>query len=113
MSKRHWKLFVEDILESTELIEDYIANMKEEDFKKDRKTVDAVIRNLEIIGEASRNIPDEVKIIYKQIDWKGLIGLRNRIAHEYFGVSLTIVWNIVKYELPLLKEKLKQIIEKS
>lgn len=51
--------------------------------------------------------------MYKQIDWKGLIGLRNRIAHEYFGVSLTIVWNIVKYELPLLKEKLKQIIEKS
>jgi len=61
MSKREWKLFVEDILESIELVESYVANMNFDDFKNDRKTIDAVVRNLEIIGEAARNIPDEIK----------------------------------------------------
>lgn len=110
MSKREWKLFIEDILESIDLIEKYTDNMNFEDFKNDRKTVDAVVRNLEIIGEASRNIPDEIKGAYQEIDWKGMIGLRNRIAHEYFGVSLTIVWNIIKKELLFLKKQMKQII---
>ena len=113
MSKRKWKLFVEDILESIELIENYIANMEIEDFKKDRRTIDAVVRNLEIIGEASRNIPDDIKGAYQEVDWKGMIGLRNRIAHEYFGVSLTIVWSIIKQELPPLKKQMKKIIEKN
>jgi len=112
MSDREWKLFVEDILESIELIESYVANMDIENFKNDRKTIDAVVRNFEIIGEASRNIPDEIKNKYQNVDWKGMIGLRNRIAHGYFGINLTIIWEILKQELPLLKEKMKQIFEK-
>lgn len=110
MSKREWKLFVEDVLESIGLIEKYIEGMKNEDFVNDRKTTDAVVRNLEIIGEASRHIPDEVKEKYPDIDWKGVIGLRNRITHEYFGISLRIVWDIVKQELPKLKEQMKKIL---
>ena len=110
MSKREWKLFVEDILESIGLIEDYVKGMDFNEFKKDRKTIDAVVRNFEIIGEASRNIPEEIKNKYPDIDWKGMIGLRNRIAHEYFGVNLTIIWNILKNDLPLLKEKIKRIL---
>jgi len=81
MSRRDWKLFVEDILESIELIESYVANMNFENFKNDRKTIDAVVRNFEIIGEAARYIPAEIKTKYQNIDWKGMIGLRNRIAH--------------------------------
>ena len=111
MSKRDWKLFLEDILESIELIRSYISGMTYEDFKKDRKTIDAVVRNLEIIGEAARNIPDNIKAEHTDIDWKGMIGLRNRIAHGYFGISLGIVWNIIKNELPSLKVKIKQILE--
>lgn len=111
MSERSWRLFVEYILEFIELIEEYTAKMGFEDFKKDKKTIDAVVRNLEIIGEASRNIPDDVKNVYQEVDWKGMIGLRNRIAHEYFGVSLTIIWNIIRQELPRLKKQIKQIIE--
>jgi len=111
MSKREWKLFVEDILESIELIESYVANMNFDDFKNDRKTIDAVVRNLEIIGEAARNISDEIKNKYQNVDWKGMIGLRNRIAHGYFGINLTIIWEILKQELPPLKEKMKQIKE--
>jgi len=110
MSKREWRLFVEDVLESIDLIEDYVKGMDFDEFKKDRKTVDAVVRNFEIIGEASRNIPEEIRNKYPDIDWKGMIGLRNRIAHEYFGVSSAIIWNILKNELPLLKEKIKRIL---
>lgn len=110
MSKREWKLFVEDVLEAIELIEKYIEGMKNEDFINDRKTTDAVVRNLEIIGEASKYIPVEVKERYPDIDWKGVIGLRNRITHEYFGISLRIVWDIIKQELPKLKEQMKKIL---
>ena len=98
MSKREWKLFVEDILESIELIENYVHNMELNDFIKDRKTIDAVVRNFEIIGEASKFIPDDIKTRNPEIDWKGIIGLRNRIAHEYFGISVSIVWDIIKKE---------------
>jgi uncharacterized protein with HEPN domain len=110
MSKRKWELFVEDILESINLIEEYIKDMDFEQFKNDRKTIDAVVRNFEIIGEASKNIPEEIKKQHQDIDWKGIIGFRNRIAHEYFGVSVSIIWNIIKKELPYLKEKIKKII---
>lgn len=86
MSKRDWKLFVEDILESLDLIEEYVEDMEFENFKEERKTVDAVVRNLEIIGEAAKYIPDTVKEKFAEVDWKGVVGLRNRIAHEYFGL---------------------------
>ena len=109
MSKREWKLFVEDILESIELIESYVHTMELSDFTKDRKTIDAVVRNFEIIGEASKFIPDDIKTRYPEIDWKGIIGLRNRIAHEYFGISVSIVWDIIKKELSRLKNQMKLI----
>jgi len=109
MSKREWKLFVEDILESIALIEKYVEGMDSKDFGKDRKTMDAVVRNLEIIGEAAKNIPDEITRKYKKIDWKGVVGLRNRIAHEYFGISVEIVWNIITQELSKLKEQIQKI----
>jgi uncharacterized protein with HEPN domain len=111
MSKRNWKLFVEDILESIGLIESYISNMNFDDFQKDRRTIDAVVRNLEIIGEASRSIPEEIKNNHPEIDWKGITGLRNRIAHEYFGISVSIVWEIIKSDLPALKEKIKHLLK--
>lgn len=110
MSKREWKLFVEDILESIELIEDYIRNMELSDFTRDRKTIDAVVRNFEIIGEASKFIPENIKNKRAEIDWKGIIGLRNRIAHEYFGISVPIVWDIIKKELPRLKNQMESIL---
>lgn len=112
MSKREWKLFVEDILESIELIEKYVQDIEFDTFKKDRKTTDAVVRNFEIIGEASKYIPDDIKKEYPDVDWKGVVGLRNRIVHHYFGISLTIVWSITKDELPTLKKQIKHILEK-
>ncbi len=113
MSKREWKLFIEDILESIRLIKNYVENMGFDDFKNDRKTIDAVVRNFEIIGEASRFIPNEIKEKYENADWKGIVGLRNRIAHEYFDISLSIVWHIVMKELPTLEDQMKEILEQS
>jgi len=84
MSKREWKLYAEDILESLDLISQYIGVMDFDDFKEDRKTIDAVARNLEIIGEASKFIPDYIKRKYSDVDWAGMVGLRNRITHDYF-----------------------------
>lgn len=111
MSKRDWRLFVEDILESIELIETYVEGMQFEDFQVDRKTIDAVVRNFEIIGEASRNVPEEIRNRYPDIDWKGMIGLRNRIAHEYFGLDVSIIWFIIKQELTLLKAKVEKVLK--
>ena len=110
MSKREWKRFIEDILESIGLIESYIQNMELSDFSKDRKTIDALVRNFEIIGKASKFIPDDIKIEHAEIDWKGIIGLRNRIAHEYFGISSPIVWDSIKKELPRLKNQMTLIL---
>ena len=91
MSRRDWKLFIEDILESIDWIENYVEGMDAESFKNDRKTVDAVVRNFEIIGEAAKAIPADIKKKHEEVDWKAMIGLRNRIAHEYFGLSLSII----------------------
>ena len=107
MSNRDWLLFVEDILESIGLIENYAQGMTKEQFYTDRKTVDAVVRNFEIIGEASKYIPDDIKQSHPDIDWIGMLGLRNRIAHEYFGVSVSIVWQIVADYLPALRERMR------
>jgi len=109
MSERNWKLYVEDILEAINFIEDYIENYTFERFISDRKTIDAVVRNLEVIGEASKHIPEEIKGEYKSIDWFGIRGLRNRITHEYFGLSYRIIWKIITEEFPYLKKEFKKI----
>ena len=80
--------------------------------RKTKRTVDAVVRNLEIIGEASKYIPDDIKGKLPNVDWRRIIGLRNRITHEYFGVSLKIIWQIIKDELPALKEQMKEVSQK-
>lgn len=98
-------------MESIGYIERYIETLDFEEFKADRKTIDAVVRNFEIIGEASKFIPDDIKEKYHEVDWKGIIGLRNRIAHEYFGISTTIIWHIIKEELPTLKQQTEQILD--
>ena len=111
MSKRDWKLFIEDILECIGKIEKYIEDMEFGDFESDSKTIDAVVRNLEVIGEASRNIPENMKAKYPDVYWKGVVGLRNRIIHEYFGVDVKIVWHIIKEEVPTLRKQIDEVLK--
>ena len=111
MSKRDWKLFIMDILEYIEKIESYISGVSYRKFMRDSKTKDAVVRNLEIIGEAANQVPKNIQQKYKEIPWSQIIGMRNRLIHGYFVVDYDIVWDIVSRELPDLKKKIKKILE--
>ncbi|ASI98811.1 HepT-like ribonuclease domain-containing protein [Thermococcus celer] len=111
MSKRDPCLFLTDILEAIERIEEYTEGYDFETFVKDRKTVDAVLRNLEIIGEAAKNIPESIREKYSSIPWRRVVGLRNVVVHHYFGVDLSVVWVIVSSQIGELKEEVERIIQ--
>jgi uncharacterized protein with HEPN domain len=102
MSKRTPDLLLEDILDSSKKILDYTSSMLFEQFAGDNKTIDAVIRNFEIIGEASNLLPDDFKNQYPSIDWHRIRGFRNRIVHDYFGIDLQIIWKIIGEQIPSL-----------
>ena len=109
MSERGDKEFLCDIKESIQRIEEYIREMDYKDFLGDIKTQDAVVRNLEIIGEAVKNISLDLKKKYSEMEWKNIAGLRDKIIHHYFGINWDIVWSAIKDKLPELKEKIKGI----
>ena len=113
MNERSYLMFLEDIIESIEKIEIYIRELPYNAFIEDSKTVDAVVRNLEIIGEASKRIPDNIKENLKEVPWHRMTGLRNIIAHEYFGIDLNIIWKIIKENLPEVKPSLKKLLKES
>lgn len=100
---RDYLLYLDDIIEAVAKIETYTAGMSFQDFSSDGKTVDAVVRNLEIIGEAAKALPDEKKVAGKGVEWRKIAAMRNILAHEYFGVNLEIVWDIVEHKLGDLK----------
>lgn len=109
MSKREPSLLVEDIIESANKILAYTENLSFEEFTADSKTIDAVIRNFEIIGEAANRLPEDFKDKHKGIDWHRIRGFRNRIVHHYFGIDYSIVWEIRESYLPSLISSLKTI----
>jgi uncharacterized protein with HEPN domain len=113
MCKRNKELFLEDITESIDAIFDYIQGYDLEDFKRDRKTYQAVIREFEIIGEATKNVYQFLKEKYPNYPWRLIIDFRNKINYEYFGIDFALIWNTIFLKLPELKniiEKLKKEI---
>jgi uncharacterized protein with HEPN domain len=110
--KREFLLYLEDMLQSMERIEAYLGDFDFEKFQNNNLVVDAVIRNFEIIGEASKNIPSEIQEKYPEIPWKKMYGLRNLMAHEYFGVDHEMIWEIAKNNLPKNRTDLLKVIEK-
>ena len=113
MSKRDWKLFLTDILECIDKIRNYISGLSYEEFIEDAKTKDAVVRNLEIIGEAANQIPEGIQRRYEEIPWPQIVSLRNRLIHGYFVVDYDIVWDIASKELPVLRSKIEKILKES
>ena len=109
MSKRSLELLVEDIWESIEKIERFTKGITQENFQNDEKTTDAVVRNFEIIGEAAGRLPEDFVDRNSEIEWAKIVGLRNRIVHDYFGVDLLIIWQILKNDLPAFKESIERI----
>jgi len=110
MSSRSWKFRIEDIIEALDRIFHYVKDLNYDGWMKDQKTIDAVIRNLEIIGEAAANVPREIQDLYVDIPWYQMKGMRNILIHEYFGVDLEIVWKIIQDDLPNLLNAIKEII---
>ncbi len=100
--EKDYKAYLRHILDSIMLIENYTRSLSFEEFEKDRKTIDAVIRNFEIIGEASSKLPKEFREKYPEIPWKSIIGLRNVLIHDYFGVDVVAVWENIRQKLPEL-----------
>lgn len=113
MSKRESKLYLQDIVEAVNKIEEYTRGLSFETFSEDQKSIDAVVRNLEVIGQAARNIPEEVVEKYPDIPWGRMVSMRNKVLHEYFGVDLGILWQTIHEDLPGLKEKIEVLPELS
>jgi len=111
MSKRDNLLLVQDMLESAERIVKYTDSYTFEDFVNDDKTIDAVIRNFEIIGEAASRVHPDFQIQNPEIPWQKLKGYRNRLIHEYFGVDFQIVWDIIIDDLSLLIFEMKRLVD--
>ena len=107
--KRDYILFIEDIVSMIEKIERYTKGKSLKDFSKDEMAIDAVIRNFEIIGEAANNIPKEIQEKYPYVEWKRMIGFRNVLIHNYFGIDIESVWDTVMNNIPLLKEQIKKM----
>lgn len=110
MYKRTDQEFLSDIREAIHRITAYISGMAYESFVADTKTQDAVIRNLEILGEATKNLSEQIRAEYPSIPWKSMAGARDRLIHHYFGVNLDIVWQIVTLDLPQVVLQLQAII---
>ena len=106
--RRQW---LEDIAESCAKILRFISGTSYDEFVEDEKTYDAVVRNLEIIGEAAKNVPDDIRLKYRGIEWRKIAGLRDVIAHEYFGIDNDILWDIIQNKVEPLQKEVKRILD--
>ena len=110
--KREHIFFIKDILDAIEKIEQFVGDMGFEEFVQDDKTSSAVVRKLEIIGEATKNMPLTIRKKYSMLPWSSMAKMRDRLVHGYFVVDHEIVWKVVKEELPALKPKIEEILKK-
>lgn len=107
---REWALYLEDIRQSSGKILRYCAGMDYEGFCSDEKTFDAVVRNLEIIGEAAKHVPDDIRARIPAVEWRKVAGLRDMLAHAYFGIDNEILWDVVTSKVPLLGEAVSRFL---
>ena len=105
------KLFVMDIISALESIEKFVKDMKFEEFQWDDKTISAVIRKFEVVGEATRNLPDRIIEKYTDVPWKRMAGMRNKLIHGYFGLDYKLVWDSIKVEIPKVLHKIKKVLD--
>ncbi len=111
MPKRRDLEWVADIAEAIRRIDAYVSDMNYADFLGDTKTQDALVRNLEIIGEAVKNISVDFKKRHKTIDWTAIARMRDKLIHHYFGVNLVIVWDVVKQKVPALQHQIEKLLK--
>ena len=109
--KKNELIFIGHIQESIKNIEDFVEEISKEQFLKDKEKQHAVVRAIEVIGEATKNIPDEIRNRYPSIPWRDMAGMRDKIIHGYFMVDFETVWLVVKVEVPKLKKQMREIME--
>lgn len=108
---RDYKVYLDDVLEAIKKINKYTSGMSQEAFFSDPKTIDAVVRNLEVLGEAIKKVPESIRAKYPDVEWKKVASLRDILIHEYFGINVQIIWDIVKNKLLVLEKQITSIIK--
>jgi uncharacterized protein with HEPN domain len=108
---RNLRLYLKDILVAMEAIEEFVEGIEFDEFKQDDRTSSAVIRKFEIIGEATKQVPEDIRQQYPQVPWKEMAGMRDKLMHFYFGVDYNLVWQAIKYRVPQIKPVIRQILE--
>jgi len=111
MKSRDLRDYLRDIIDSIDDIEDFTKNMTYEQFVKDRKTLNAVVRSIEIIGEAAKQLPNEVKAKYNTLPWKEITGMRDKLIHAYFGMDTETIWVTVHKNIPTLKQTIQKLLK--
>lgn len=109
--KRDARLYLDDIVEAIQRIEEYSAHPGYDSFRKDKKSIDAIVRNFEIMGEAVNKIPSALRNKYSDIPWTEMLGMRNKLIHEYFGVDTQILWKTIKENVPQLKPRVRKMLQ--
>lgn len=108
--QRDYKTYLEDILDAAGTIRDFTSGLTKEQLASDRKTRDAVVRNLEVIGEAVKKLPELQRARHPDIEWKRIAGLRDILIHDYFGIDIDIIWEVIQTKLPALASKAKEML---
>jgi uncharacterized protein with HEPN domain len=107
MSRDH-RIYLADILECCFKIQTYVGTLSKDDFITNGMTYDAVVRNVELIGEAAKHLPLEIRLQYSEIPWREIIGMRNHLIHGYFGINNDVLWDVITNEIPLIVQSLEQ-----
>lgn len=108
---RNIRLYIRDILENMRDAEEFIRGMSYDQFAGDKRTVNAVLRSIEVVGEATKNVPDDIRSAYPQVPWKEMAGMRDKVVHFYFGVDKEIVWLVARDRIPALRPLIEQILD--
>ncbi len=111
MINRDYRDYIQDIHDVLDDIYEFIGTMSQEEFLKDKKTVNAVLRSIEVMGEAAKRIPQAFRDKYPDIPWKKMAGIRDKLIHEYSGVDLEIIWSLIKEELPVVKPGVRKVMD--
>jgi uncharacterized protein with HEPN domain len=108
---RDYRVFLDDMLDAARKVLEYTAGFTEKELFADPKTTEAVVWNLQVIGEAAKHIPEEIRARYPDVPWRDMAGLRDIIAHQYFGLKLDVIWKVIQNDLPGVEQRIRAILE--